>query len=304
MTITEAKKIWRQFYSKTNPTEEDRFVFTEALEFLIGETKDPDAMLDLGAMYYESKRFDLALKYYEMAAECGSLTAVSNLGYIWYYGRTGQKDYEKAFKYFSKAAEAGDLIAAYKVADMYKNGYFVEKDPAKYKAAIEDLYLKVGGGYGPDGKVKGVYGPNGPIPEIYTRLAAIRREEGKTDEALQLYDEARSFLTQRIEWHPFFGDLNIMKWLIEDVYELRDFEAEDMDLFDLYYLLAEPVKVRFKFDDETYEVESVRENGIPAIRFEEKWYRTADDFFNQAEIGGEKLTTLYDELYDYEVIEE
>ena len=33
----------------------------------------------------------------------------------------------------------GDLIAAYKVADMYKNGYYVQQDTEKYKSMIEEL---------------------------------------------------------------------------------------------------------------------------------------------------------------------
>ena len=143
MTINEARDICRQFYKKTAPTDEDIFMFTEAMEYLIAKTGDPDYMVDLGAMYYEQKRFDLALKYYEMAAESNNIYAVSNLGYIWYYGRTGTRDYEKAFYYFDKAAKMGDMIAAYKVADMYKNGYFVEKDKEKYKRTIEELYKKL-----------------------------------------------------------------------------------------------------------------------------------------------------------------
>lgn len=90
-------------------------------------------MMQLGGHYYGIRRFDLALKYYEMAADFEILDAYECLGYIWYYGRTGERDYEKAFKYFQKAADGGDAIAAYKLADMYKNGYFVEKDYEKYK---------------------------------------------------------------------------------------------------------------------------------------------------------------------------
>ena len=69
MTILEARNICRNYYDLTNPSEEDRFLLAEALDFLITETKDPDYMVELGGMYYEQRRFDLALKYYEMAAE-------------------------------------------------------------------------------------------------------------------------------------------------------------------------------------------------------------------------------------------
>ncbi|MBQ1316252.1 MAG: sel1 repeat family protein, partial [Lachnospiraceae bacterium] len=226
MTILEAKKILRHFYSLSNPTEEEEFLYTEALQFLIAETKDSDYMVDLGGFYYDKREFDLALKYYEMAAEYGNRYAISNLGYIWYYGRTGEKDYEKAFKYFDKARAMGDIVASYKVADMYRNGYYVEKDYEKYKEIILSLYPKV----------KNARRLGEPLPEIFTRLAKIRSDEGKTEEALSLYDTARDFLAQRIRANPFFGNLTIMKWLIHDVYELREFDPAAMDLHDLYHV--------------------------------------------------------------------
>ncbi len=133
MTIHEAKKICSNFYELTNPTEGEAFVFTEAMKFLIDKTKDPSYMLDLGGYYYELRHFDLALKYYELAAEYDFLPAFTCLGYIWYYGRTGEKNYEKAFYYYDKGAKLGDIVSAYKkVADMYKNGYFVDRDYEKY----------------------------------------------------------------------------------------------------------------------------------------------------------------------------
>ena len=45
-------------------------------------------MVELGALYYGQRSFDLALKYYEMAARKNNPYAISDLGYIWYYGRT------------------------------------------------------------------------------------------------------------------------------------------------------------------------------------------------------------------------
>lgn len=119
MTISEARKICRDFYDLINPTEDDEFVFTEALKYLIEETKNSDYMVDLGALYYGKRQFELALKYYDLAAEYGNRYAISDLGYIWYYGRTGEKNYEKAFYYFDKARQMGDIIAAYKVADIF-----------------------------------------------------------------------------------------------------------------------------------------------------------------------------------------
>ena len=292
MTILEARNICRNYYDLTNPSEEDRFLLAEALDFLITETKEPDYMVELGGMYYEQRRFDLALKYYEMAAEYDNLYAISDLGYIWYYGRTGEKNYEKAFHYFDKARKMGDLIAAYKVADMYKNGYYVEKDYEKYKEIIEDLYPQVAD----------TCNLEDPLPEVFIRLAKIRSEEGNAEEALSLYDIARDFLSQRIQYHPFFGNLNIMKWMIADIYKLRKFDPSVMSLFDLYHVLSVPAKVQFTFEGLPHEVESVPEDGNLSIRFDDKWYRTVDDFFKKAEIDGELVTTLYEELYDFKMI--
>ncbi len=291
MTIYEANKIRRDFYKLTNPTEEDKFLYTEALDFLISETKKPEYMVELGGMYYEERHFDLALKYYELAVEYGDLRATTNLGYIWYYGRTGEKNYEKAFYYYDKARRMGDPIAAYKVADMYKNGYCVEKDCSKYKEIIEELYPLV----------KDTWNPYDPLSEVFTRLARIRSEEGNTEEALRLYDRARAMLERRIQDHPFFGDRNIMKWLVEDTYALRAFDPDDFSLYDLFYLLRKPAKVRFRFAERIFEVRSEEEEGGCAVFFEERWYRAADDFFAEAGIDGELLTTIYDELYDFEV---
>ncbi len=292
MTLREADNICRHYYNLTNPGEEDRFIFTEALEFVIRETDDPDAMNTLGAMYYEQRRFDLALKYYQMAAERGDLYAITNLSYIWYYGRTGERDYEKAFYYYDKGRQLGDVRAAYKIADMYKNGYYVSRDIDKYKAIIRGLYPKV----------CHARDLNEPLPEIFTRLARIEAEEGNAGRALQLYDRAKDFLAQRIRAWTFFGDLNIMQGLIEDVHDLRGDNMDDPGLYDLYVILRRPVTVRFFFEGDPLEVSSVQRDGQMAVCFDGHWYRSIRDFFEKAELEGEKLTTRYDELYDFEVI--
>ena len=290
MTVYEANRIVRDYYNLTNPTEEETFVFTEALKFLIEETKNPEYMTRLGGQYYGERNFDLALKYYELAAEYDYLPAISGLGYIWYYGRTGEKNYEKAFEYFERGYELGDINCSYKVADMYKNGYFVEKDFEKYKEIIEKIYSYI--------KYRGDY----HIPEICTRLAKIRSDEGDTEEALALYDRARAQLSYRIQDNPFFGNLTIMKHLILDTYALREFDKSDMGLYDLYYVLSTPAKVTFVFDFDKHTAESeTQEDGSVAVCFDGKWFRTVDDFFAKAEINGELLTALYEELYDFEV---
>ena len=227
MTVSEARHIVRMFDENMVPAEEDVFLYTEALGFLIEEEHDPKDMLALGGYYYEKRDFDLALKYYEMAAQYDYDPAYECLGYIWYYGRTGSKDYEKAFYYFSRLMAKGDINASYKIADMYKDGYYVDKDQAKYEMIIESLYPKVK-------DLKNVFAP---LPEIYTRLAAICKNRGRIEEAVDLYLEAKDFLAQRISYNAFFGNLSIMKWLIDDLYQLIEFDTSYFDFYDMFYLL-------------------------------------------------------------------
>lgn len=292
MTIAEARRIERAFYDNPKPTEDDVFIFTEAMDYIIQSTKDPQAMMSLGGYYYDDRKFDLALKYYEMAAEYKIDSAYECLGYIWYYGRTGTKDYEKAFNYYKLAKDAGNIVAAYKLADMYKNGYYVEKDYDAYCRIIEELYPKV--------KNSNYLGD--PLPEIFTRLARIRTEQGRTGEAVQLYYSAKDFLAQRISYNAFFGYLNIMMWLEDDLYKLVDFNNDSFDLYDLYHLAKAPVKVKFYFDEEEQEWEVVEENGELVIRFNDKWYKTREDFFAKACIDDLPLTHIYDALYGFEVV--
>lgn len=296
MTVKEARKIVQEFNDDTkNPSEEDFFMFAEAMDFLISKEHRPEDMMYLGGVYYDMKRFDLALKYYEMAASFDYDDAYECLGYIWYYGRTGERDYKKAFEYFSKMMNKGNLVATYKVADMYKNGYYVDKDMVTYKKLIEELYPKVL-------NCRNVFDP---VPEVFTRLARIRIEEGKVSEAINLYLRAKDFLAQRIHYSAFFGNLNIMKWLIDDLYELIEFDEEYFDFFDLYYLLKTPHKIAFEYDGKEQTLTSEMEGDECVVCFNGKWFRTRDDFFKDAVIANTnfKLTSVANDLYGFTVIE-
>ena len=293
MTVIEAKRIVQAFDENKMPTEDDIFVFIEAMKYLIEELHDPGDMMYLGGYYYEIRKFDLALKYYELAATYDYDPAYECLGYIWYYGRTGEKDYKKAFEYFSKLMEKGNPISTYKVADMYKNGYYVEKDQKKYEQIIEDLYPKV----------KNMGDVFDPVPEVFARLAKIRTEQGRIDDAVELYQYAKGFLAERISYNAFFGNLNIMKWLIDDLYELIQFDKNNFDFYDLYYLLKSPHKVTFKIDQKQYTVEAVQEDNECTVCFDGKWFRDRDEFFKNAAVGNTRLTAVYDDLYGFEIVE-
>ena len=184
MTVADAIRIIGELESRNNLTEEEEFEYTEALGFMIAETADPRYMMSLGGYYYGQRNFELALKYYDMAAALDYEEANECLGYVWYYGRTGEKDYEKAFKYFSAAAEKGNPVARYKIADMYHYGYYVEKNEDEYERIIESLYEEISH---PEKLTSIISMEYYPQPGIYYRLARIRAAEGRISEAICLF---------------------------------------------------------------------------------------------------------------------
>lgn len=292
MTLAQAKLNIEKYYEIKTPNDDEDFLYIESLEYMIKETNDPSYMMELGGYYYEKQNFDLALKYYEIAALKDYTPAYECLGYIWYYGRLGKRDYKKAFEYFEKASKNNDIIATYKLADMYKNGYGVEKDYDKYKNIIKELYDELG-------KPKNY---DEPYPEIYTRLAKIYMEEGKNEEAEKILLFSKDFLATRITFNAFFGNFTIMKYLIYDLYKIRAIDIKNFDLYDLYEILKNEHTVSIKYKKVSHTIESISEDGGIVIKFDNNWYKTFDDFIMNALIDDIQIVKLYDELYDYKLI--
>lgn len=282
-TMNQAKDILHNYYALTSPSEEDDFLFVEALDYLIHETKQSKYMMELGGWYYASKQFDLAEEYYLQAAQFQDIDAYQCLGYIYYYGRVGKPDYKKAYTYYKLASDAGDLIASYKMADMYRNGYYVSKNYDKYVSIIKSLYPKI----------KDANNVFQPLPEIYSRLARIYKEENQIDQAIDLLLYAKSFQAQRLMYNGFFGDLSIMKSIVLDLYQLIAFDHDVVDLFDLYYVLQAPAKVYISIHQKEYEIESKIENEMLYISMDHQNYENIDEFFLRAKIGKERLSAQY-----------
>ena len=292
-TIESSKQILDDYYDLTQPTYKDDIQLINALEYLIKETNNPEYMVELGGWYYGQKQFDLAEEYYLMAAKLDYNNAYECLGYIYYYGRVGQPDYEKAFHYYKLASDQGNLVAAYKLADMYKNGYYVQKDYPKYVQIIKDLYPKI----------QGATNTFDPVPEIYSRLAKIYVEEGNEDQAIQLLLIAKEFQSQRLIYSQFFGDLTIMKYIVNDLYSLIQFDPDYMDLFDLYYALQKPCKVAIEILGEDHIIEAKYEDGLFFICMDDKNYENVDQFFLKAKINGEPLSTQYVNVNYIEILD-
>ena len=106
------------------------------------------ACLNLGAIYNEGilvkRDYEKSAELYRIAAESEednsiAAMAITNLGYYYYYDFAGKQDYQKAFNCFLQGAlRYANANAYYKLGDMYRYGYFVDKDE---KMAFE-MYMK------------------------------------------------------------------------------------------------------------------------------------------------------------------
>lgn len=293
MNSKEAKNILRRFYTNDNPTKDDEFSFIEACQYLIETENDNEIMVALGGYYYDKQKFQLAEKYYLMAFENGNKWAPNGLGYIYYYGRTGERDYKKAFYYYSIAKENGELEAAMKIADMYRNGYGVEKDETKYKSILLEIYEKI----------KDTNNLSDPYPEVAHRLAEIYIKEGHPKDALEMLIKAKSFIEQRIRYNPFWGNFIVCRRVITLLYQIIPFDDEFMNFFDLFYALATPHKAVLLYEGKRHIIESFIDEGELRVKCDDKYYKSIENFLMNALFEGEHTYVIeYEGVYTLEVI--
>lgn len=329
MTERYARSIIRIFFLNDEP-EMGEAEFEEACHFLMEVIGDMKVAEALGGYYYGKRRYDLALKYYTLAAENGTTYAWIGLGYIWYYGRLGVRDYEKTYHSFAKAIEllTGRSIecdtfwtldkmvklhnkneydqyinAAYKLADMYRYGLYVEESWEHFAYLIRQLY---------DIICSHDMNFDDHMPEIYLRMADVLLAESaseagkqvrgigvKKKEALDILLQAKVAMALRLDFYQFFGDFSVMKSIVRKIYSLTEFMPEKADLYDLYYVLQTPCRVSFLCDEIRHEVFSEREGQEIVVCLDEIWYHTIDDFMMKGKIDGQSIPDASFDCHDF-----
>lgn len=323
MTKNEAISIIMNFFKDDSP-KEDEPVFEEASHFLIEEYGDMEAALDLGGYYYGKKMYDLAYKYYTMASKADIPFAWVDLGYIWYYGRTGERDYQKAYECFDKAVKIltglstkdkafyddnrkvnldtreaydGYINAVYKIADMYHSGHYVEKDFDRYAWLINHLMNLIS-----DSDPWLV--PDYHLPELELRQSEIiLKTKNDKKAALDLLKDVKSRMEKRLYYDPFFGNFSIMKSIVLDIYQLQEFTADLMDFYDLYYVLEKPCTVTFQ-DKKKHVIHAEKEGASIAVSLDGKWYHTVDDMMRKGIIDDENIPHACVDCFDFVIEEE
>jgi len=277
------------FYRQDDPTEEQQFRFVEAMKILIDRAISDDDIIAFSynlAMYYRDiKEFDLERKYLEVGAKYGSSVHKEELGFIWYYGLTGERDFEKAYCCFS---ECYTRRSKYMLADMYHEGAYVSYDPMKCREIIEDLYDQV-----ESEKDDPRFTISTLFPEIALRMVRMNLEIGVEDN----YDwndllDARIILTKRQHRRPFWGNIKTMREILEAMVEMRGNDYGLLDLYDLLTFEKQNAVISFDYIGTSYNLEIFHNEVETIYKFGDRWYHGAEDFLEKARIAGKRITTV------------
>ena len=295
MTYDRAVEILDRLFSEPEIRESDEPLFIECLMFLAtqdGRDLQGEAQFYLGEYYSSYDRYDIAEKYWKMGAENGFDACYSGLGDVYCFEESMKRDYKKAFEYYSKGAELDNLYCKRRVAEMYRDGQYVEKDLTKFKELISELYIST-----KDNEEHWKM-----YPDIAYQYAEMLYDEDRKSEATAIYAELLVKFKEFIAYRRYTGSIDYLIKAVDRYYQLVDFEEKDLDLYTMSYLMKNPVMIHFMYNNETFEVETVDEEGEIVVRFGEKWYRSVEDFYMDARIGENSITSLAYEFYDFEVI--
>lgn len=143
----------------------------------------------------------------------------NTLGYMYYYGRCtdGIPEYDKAFYYFSIGAAGWYYESRYKLADMFRHGYGVAKNPKASATLIWELYHE---------QIKkirdGQFSCN--FADVALRAGNICKEgidrRPDADEAFYYYLQARYAIKMRMLSEDNFGDQKVAAGIEQAIAEI------------------------------------------------------------------------------------
>ena len=81
----------------------------------------------MGRAYSAAKRYELAIKYYELATDQGNALAMHNLGVFYNSGLGTAKNINKAAELYKKAAEQGFGLSQIMLGNMYSEGIGLDR---------------------------------------------------------------------------------------------------------------------------------------------------------------------------------
>ena len=229
--------------------------------------------------FLELEKRGLKDKLMERYKGLSSPVAADMIGLSYLYGTGGvTPDYKKAYGYFYYGEKRGNMESRYHRAIMYKYGLYVKKNYNKYVKLVESILEEVLAAGGENILFC--------IDFCFKELAEIYKEKGDKEKCLQYAYKAKEYNDARIN---NFLEVTIMPQILNIIYSIIPFDKNDMDIYDLLYLLKTPSKAKFYAKGKEYNVESMEAGGYCVVKFDGKYYKNAKEFFNKATIDGNKF---------------
>lgn len=214
------------------------------------------------------------------------------VGEIEYNGYLGEPDYKKAYEYYSHSSKRGYILAKIKLARMYKDGVYVEKSYNKYEKMVRSAYKEML-------KECGEFLTYMCSGYLLLELSRIEQENGNIESSLKYmlncYEAYKDFA-------KYDNDLRGIIDVKKQIYSIQPFDETDMDLFDVMYILRNPVKVRLVIKHKSYYMETFVDNGRKITKFKDKYYRNPIELFKNGKIADVQIKNLYGFLDYAEVV--
>lgn len=92
------------------------------------QSKDDQALLDIGYEYWKAKKYDNAATFFRLSAELGNAQAQLDIGNCYRYGNGVYKDEKQAIEWYKKAAAQGYQYVYFTLGECYADGIGVPQN--------------------------------------------------------------------------------------------------------------------------------------------------------------------------------
>ena len=135
-----------------------------------------------------------------------------------------------------------------------------------------------------------------PTPSILLTLAT--RLSAELHVKVPFVADAFKMLTVALTVTASESDLKLMKELILLLYEVKEWDWKQFDLFDLYFIPEKEWVIEFKHKDTVYQIHFYKKG----IEFEDHIYNTIDEFFQYATLENQFLVQNSLDLYGFKKV--
>lgn len=258
----------------------------EFLDDLLWKEKDSTLVLTCANLFYESGNYELAKYYYDWIQTYHFKDYYEKMGNLYENGYSLKKDIQKAGNLYLEGYKYGSLKCGYQLSELIRKGeYKIDKE---YSEFIDELFHKI----------KKEHYLEEPLPEIFIRKAQNDLSKENRKSIIKTLNYAKKFLEQRILFMNSESDLKLMKELILLLYEVKEWDWKQFDLFDLYFISEKEWVIEFKHKDTVYQIHFYKKG----IEFEDHIYNTIDEFFQYATLENQFLVQNSLDLYGFKKV--